>query len=254
MTNIEDFEQAVKILYPFLGNSDLLSQMDPSELMEIMIAADWLRDNISINRGPSFEILRSLSMADKKALKSDPRDRLSVRLLTKMIAGDGTSDSDVEYFVNSRISVINSVAIEHLVDKTCSMESEFLNDESNRKFVQNHLVELMLEGQPLKDYSFEEFEARVTSFKVNVREALLAPGLLGNLLASEGNLNLSEMRKADKRASKGKYKPNDIAAIRHLAQVKYRPIVDAIAKFQDRMNWPVINWDPESEVDGLGRR
>ena len=62
------------------------------------------------------------------------------------------------------------------------------------------------------------------------------------------------MKKADKRAAKGKYKAEDIAAIKHFAQRQYRPTIEIIARFQQRVGWPVVDWDPVSEADRLGRR
>jgi hypothetical protein len=112
----------------------------------------------------------------------------------------------------------------------------------------------LLGGQSLASFTPQELDARISTFKSQVRQTLASPAILGNLLASQGRFDLKAMKKADKRAAKGKYKAEDIAAIKHFAQRQYRPSIEIIARFQKRVGWPVVDWDPVSEADRLGRR
>jgi hypothetical protein len=251
---IYDFDQVVKVLYPFLSKTGNISQKEPAELTEIIAAGVWLSENLNKNRGPSFETLRSLSVADTKAMRKDPRDSIGVKLLGRILMGDGSSDSDVESFVKSNLSPIIDQAIWHLVERASANGSDFLNDEQNRNTVLNHIATFLLGGQPLVSFTPQELDARIGTFKSQVRQTLASPAILGNLLASQGRFDLKAMKKADKRAAKGKYKAEDIAAIKHFAQRQYRPSIEIIARFQKRVGWPVVDWDPVSEADRLGRR
>lgn len=252
MGNAIDFDRAVQLVYPYLSNTTVVHQQNIESLSEFVTAGRWLLANLHRSRGPSFETLRSLSAAENKATRSDPRDSLGVKLIGKFLMGDGTSDSDVESFVKVHLETHLKQAVLQIVQQAGLSGSSFLADESNRQMTLDLIATELLGGTPLRSHSEEEFDERIQVFKVQIRQSLTSPGLLGNLLASQGR-SVKEWQKADKRASKGRYSQEDLAALTSYAR-RYRPTVETIARIQKSLGWEILAWDPVSEVDRLRRR
>ena len=246
MDRANDFDRAVQVVYPYLSETLTVQQSSIESLTELVGVGRWLLDNLHQNRGPSFETLRSLSIADQK----------KYGIVGRLLAGDGSTDSDVESFVEIHLGSDLKAAVFQIVEKASDSGSDFFKDEANRQVTLNHVATEILEGPPLASYSEAELDQRFEAFKEQVRQHLASPGIVIDLmLTSENKIIPTEaMYRAGRRNAKGKYSKKDLALFSSYAAEKYGPTVELVARLQRSFGWEAITWDPVSEVDRLGRR
>jgi hypothetical protein len=248
----DEFDRCVRLLYPYLSGSESVKGKAQNHLIEVLDAAEYLDVNFHNSRGSTFEMLRSLSIDDARRSRRDARDSLATKLVAKVLFGRGDDEGSVESFVYEGLGLIREASIHELCDLVTSEGNTYLTGQEQALSLANWIVEFLLNGARLESCTEKDFEQRFDGCKSSFRTSLSQPGLIGNLVVSNGG-GIKEAAKADARAKKRKYSKDDVILLAACAETLL-PTLDTVRKFQRAMGWALDSWDPRVEVQNLRRR
>ncbi len=251
--HVADFNAAVAAIEPYLRNPAAISSVALLRARDLQAAATFVIQHSRSTRGPGFEMLRALSATRHKAMFSDPKDSMAVRLVGRVLAGRGDDDAAVISMVDTDVKELNRLAALRLIELSLLAGPSYLAQQEVASSVGRLIIETIFGlGAPAR-IDEAAFAQCFETYRRSLERTLRSPGVLGNLMASQGGLDLSAMRKADKRAERGRYSSSDLQALEGFA-ASYRPAVRSVARFQHAMGWSPTNWDPVQIVYAMRSR